>query len=383
MRLIGTLEDEKKTQIFSHFLSEKKIDHQIEIEKETDWGKPSYGISYFHIWTVDEEHLPEAIQWFQHYLQHPEDPIFRIAKAPTRLPPAPPPETQSLRSPSGWEKQPMGIITRLLLAICCILFFLSQILIPTQKIPEKYSGIALFTSPVEKVFLYDFPTSYELISRFIHLYGYDELEDSGSLPPEGARLLQRINETPTWPGFYQLLLKEGWTGVKDGLSKYPTFEKIREGQIWRLFTPCLLHADLLHIFFNLLWLIVLGKQIEQRLSPFRYLFFIIFIGVISNTAQYLMSGPNFLGFSGILVGMLAFIWMRQRHAAWEGYQIDRLTLIFMLLFILGMAGIQFASFVLEKSFAVAFSPNIANVAHLTGGVMGLLFGRLSYFRWRQ
>lgn len=133
----------------------------------------------------------------------------------------------------------------------------------------------------------------------------------------------------------------------------------------------------------MLWLIVLGKQLEQRIKPWRYILFILFIAIISNTAQYLMSGPNFIGFSGVLCGMLAFIWVRQKTAAWEGYQIDRMTLIFMLIFILSMTGIQLLSFLLEKSLDWAISPNIANMAHLTGGLTGYILGRLNFFSWRH
>lgn len=387
MRLIGTLEDERQAQAFSQFLNRKGIPHQIDIKKETDWGSPSYGACQCHIWILDEDHLEDVLNWFQLFIHHPDDPMFQSSGVSKPLTPAeqPSPLTQPSqpRQLSSWEKQPMGRITKSFLAICCILFFLSQLLLPSVQIPERYAGMILFTSPIEKALLYDYPKYYELIDRFLRHYGYEELEHANTLPPEGQRLLKQINQTPMWPGYYQLLLKEGWQSAKTGLESYPTFEKIREGQVWRLFTPCLLHADLLHIFFNMLWLIVLGKQIELRLSPSRYLIFILLIGVGSNTAQYLVSGPNFIGFSGILVGMLAFIWMRQRRAAWEGYQIDRLTLIFMLLFIIGMAGVQFLSFILEKSFNLAFSPNIANMAHLTGGLMGFLFGRLSYFSWRH
>jgi GlpG protein len=133
----------------------------------------------------------------------------------------------------------------------------------------------------------------------------------------------------------------------------------------------------------MLWLIVLGKQIEQRLQPWRYGLFILITAIISNTAQYLMSGPNFIGFSGVLVGMLTFIWVRQKIAAWEGYQIDRLTLIFMLIFVISMAAIQVLSFLAEKSFEFAFSPNIANMAHLIGGLVGYFLGRLNFFSWRH
>jgi len=133
----------------------------------------------------------------------------------------------------------------------------------------------------------------------------------------------------------------------------------------------------------MLWLIVLGKQIEQRLTPWRYAIFILVVGVISNIAQYLMSGPNFIGFSGILIGMLTFVWVRQKRTAWEGYQIDRSSFIFMLIFIFGMAAIQLASFFVEKSFEWSFAPNIANMAHLIGGVVGYILGRLNFFSWRH
>jgi GlpG protein len=392
MRLIGTLDDERKALIFSQFLQQKKILHQIEIQTETDWGSSSYGSHSCNVWIYDEDDLENVLKWFRLFSQNPQDPIFNSP------PPSPilikseqptPASSQSVPTPppipalTPWDKQPMGWMTRTLLVVCCALFFASQLGMPSTTIPERYSGLSLFTSPVEKIFLYDYPKFYQLIDRFIRLYGYEELEHPQDLPSEGQRLLQQISQTPFWPGFYQLLLKEGWQAASKGLSHYPTFEKIREGQLWRLFSPCLLHADILHLFFNMLWLIVLGKQIEQRLQPWRYGIFILIIGIFSNTAQYLMSGPNFIGFSGILCGMLAFIWMRQKIAAWEGYQIDRLTLIFMLLFIIGMAAIQFMSFFLEKSFELAFSPNIANMAHVSGGLIGFLLGRLNFFSWRH
>lgn len=389
MRLIGTLNDERSTQAFSHFLHQKRIPHQIEIQTNNDWGSPSYGSKRCHIWIQDEDDMEKALQWFQLFIENPQDPQFNLGQTSPLIKSEPilplsntPPSTPGSKM-TAWDKQTMGWITRALLAVCTGLFFLSQLWMPSLQVPERYAGLILFTSPVEKVLLYDYPKFYELVDRFLHLYGFEELEHPTDLSSDGQRLLQKINQTPFWPGYYQLLLKGGWQSVKDGLSQYPTFEKIRDGQIWRLFTPCLLHGDLFHLFFNMLWLIVLGKQIEQRLQFWRYGFFILIIAIISNTAQYLMSGPNFIGFSGVLCGMLAFIWVRQKIAAWEGYQIDRLTLIFMLIFIISMVAIQILSFFSEKSFEFAFSPNIANIAHLTGGLVGYLLGRLNLFSWRH
>lgn len=392
MRLIGTLEDERKALTFSHFLHQKGIPHQIEIQTNSDWDSPSYGTSRCQIWIQDEDHLEDVLKWFHLFVDNPQDPTFNISaaspawrKSTAPLPFASDstPRPSSSSTTTSWEKQPMGWMTRSLLTICTILFFLSQLWMPSLKIPERYSGLILFTSPVEKVLLYDYPKFYQLIDRFLRLYGFEELEHPTDLPPDGNRLLQQIHQTPFWPGYYQLMLEGGWQAVKEGLAKYPSFEKIRNGQIWRLVSPCFLHGDLFHLFFNMLWLIVLGKQIEQRLFPLRYSIFIVIIAIISNTAQYLMSGSNFIGFSGVLCGMLAFIWVRQKYAAWEGYQIDRLTLIFMLIFIISMAAIQLLSFFLEKSFAFALSPNIANMAHLTGGATGYILGRLNFFNWRH
>lgn len=397
MRLIGNLDDERKAIVFSQFLQQKGIPHQIEIQTEKDWGSHAYGSHECQVWIYEEEHVEEVTKWLHQFKDDPYHPIFNLSPStPTfkRQPLPPPSQTTGIPSSvppppprkakiSSWDQQPMGWLTRSLLIICSLLFFLSHTLTPNQSIPERYEGLILFTSPIEKVLLFDYPKFYQLLDRFFQNYGFEQLESPQDLPPEGQRLLQRINETPVWPGYYQLILTKGWKAAVDGLSQYPTFEKIKEGQLWRLVSPCLLHGDIFHLFFNMLWLIVLGKQLEQRLKPLRYAIFMIIVGVISNTAQYLMSGSNFIGFSGILCGMLAFIWMRQKYAAWEGYQIDRLTMIFMLLFIIGMAAIQLLSFVLEKSFNLAFSPNIANMAHLAGGMVGFLLGRLNFFSWRH
>ena len=120
-------------------------------------------------------------------------------------------------------------------------------------------------------------------------------------------------------------MKNGWLISKlllsPSSSTLPCSKKSRREKYWRLFTPCLLHNDIFHIFFNMIWLVVLGKQMEMRLSLFRYALFILIAAVVTNTAQYLMSGSNFIGFSGVLCAMLTFIWMRQKKTAWEGYQL--------------------------------------------------------------
>lgn len=401
MRLIGTLHNEKDALNFSLFLNRKSISHQIEISRNTDWGSSDYGSSQARIWIYEEDQTEEAIQWLELFQENPHDPQFNVLKPPpfptessSNQDPFTPSSSSTAqisvneqnRSPktrSSKPQSPMGIVTRLLLLGCCLIFFVSQLLITGKENQVPTSVAALFLSPVEKVLLYDYPHVYDLIDRFITLYGYDNLQEPKDLPPEGYQLIRQINNTPYWQGLYTILKQEEGESASKELQTVPMFEKIRQGEIWRLISPALLHADLFHLFFNMLWLVVLGRQMEQRLGKAHYIFFILLTAIVSNTAQYIMSGPNFVGLSGVLCGMLTFIWTRQRYAPWEGYQLDKMTIIFMLIFIFAMAALQIFSFVLEKSLDVSISPGIANTAHLSGALIGLVLGRMNFFSWRS
>jgi GlpG protein len=277
----------------------------------------------------------------------------------------------------------MGIITRLLLLICCGLFFMNQFLASKIETPPHFPVLTPFTTKIEKNLSYDYPYQYQLISQFIQTYGYEGFQNPQELPREGKFLLRKIKETPVWPGIYSLIQQKGIKAIPNAMKTIPMFEKIQQGQGWRLFTPCLLHADIFHLFFNMLWLIVLGKQIEQRLKIGRYLVFILLTGIFSNTFQYLAGGPNFIGFSGILCAMLAFIWVRQRQTPWEGYQLDRMTMLFIMLFIVSMALLQLFFFFIETATEEAISSGIANTAHLSGALIGYVLGRFNFFSWRH
>lgn len=396
MRLIGTIQDERRGLAFSSFLRKQGIQHQVELSSNTDWGSPEYGTTTCKIWIQDEDRVEEAVKFYTLFMENPHAPQFNGEYA------ALPPKIEILSQPTdseskdkmknanesssslGWEEQAMGPITRFLLILCCLLFFGAQFLIPKEDLAKNTPFIPLFSSPIERAILYDYPKTYELVSQFIAQYGYNALQDTTQLPPEGKALVREINQTPYWQGIYSIFKKQNLnlehpTETLDA----PMFEKIRQGEVWRLFTPCLFHGDLFHLFFNMIWLIVLGKQLEQRLKPVRYILFMLIVGILSNTAQYLVGGPNFIGFSGILCGMLAFVWVRQQRAAWESYQVERSTLVFMLLFVLGMAALQIFSFFLEKTTDISVSPGLANTAHLAGGVIGYALGYLDFFRWKS
>lgn len=255
-------------------------------------------------------------------------------------------------------------LTALLSLLCCLLFFSIQMSMQTGIPP-------LFSSPAEEALLYDYPNVFSQIQELTEKYGRNVF--SYSPPPGAAEKLQAIDATPYWQGLYTLAMRRN---LPDPMP--PLFEKLRQGQVWRLFSPVLLHADLLHLFFNLTWFFVLGKQIELRIGSLRFWWLIFAIAIVSNTAQYLISGPAFLGLSGVVAGLTGFIWTRQKSYG-EPYPLQRVTVYMIFCFILGVAAIEGLLFLLSIMVHENFSLGIANTAHLTGAWMGLQLGKSAFF----
>lgn len=400
MRLIHTLRDQKKGLLLSTFLTAEGIENQLEITSNTDWGSPNYGDVNCNLWIVDEDQVEKAQEWIDKFTADPENPMFkkRVAEISPIIPTITPIEIaeEGKNKASGKAFLPSGVrlsaasqsigklsTTIYLIIICSILFIVDMMTSPqVTTVATELPLMPQLASPLKKETLYDYPAAYELIDKLLKLYNIEQLQNLQELPEPGKMILKQFYQTPYWHGAYTLWLNQFMqlTTIPKGTPEL--FEKIRQGEFWRLITPCLMHHDILHLLFNMLWLIVLGQQMEQRLGARRYILFAVLIGAFSNTCQYLMSGPDFIGYSGIICGMLAFIWMRQKIAAWEGYPLQKTTINFMLFFILAMLAIQLVSLYMEVYHQISISPGIANTAHLSGAAFGALLGRLSFFSWK-
>lgn len=395
MRLIYTTYNSDRGRTLANFLSSEGIENQLEMAKSNDWGQNDYGDTLFRIWVIDEDAADAAEKWAEAFEKDPENPFYQKTGSPTTvIPTILAPGEQTIKSPKidlmnsgnnrnnqngSLKPEPFRTITTGLLMLCILFYLISSMTSPhITSVPAYLPGTPITSAPIEKQFFYDYPRAYELVDKLVKLYGVEKLQFPESLPPEGQFLLKEFNNAPYWEGYYNHLL--AYFKNIEPPNTHPLFEKIKEGEIWRLFTPCLIHASFLHILFNMMWLIVLGKQMEERLNTRRYMLFILIVGIFSNTCQYLMGGPNFLGFSGVVCGMVAFIYVRQKIAPWEGYPLDLSTSLFVLYFILALLGIQLVSFYMEVNHNTSFSPGIANTAHLTGAVMGALLGALPFFR---
>ena len=236
-------------------------------------------------------------------------------------------------------------------------------------------------TPIERSLFFDYPSSMGLLNEMIVQYKLFSIQDVENLSAQERRLWNKLQAAPMWKGVAALLLT--WYKTGNFGPKEPIMEKIRQGEVWRFFTPCLLHKDLFHLLFNMSWLWILGCQIEARLSRIRFFLLIGILGVISNTAQYLMGGPYFLGFSGVVAGMAGFIWMRQKKAPQEKYPLPKPAALFLFYCILAMMSLEAILFIVQMIFPFTTVFNIANTAHIVGGVTGLMLGRGVLFARRR
>jgi len=154
------------------------------------------------------------------------------------------------------------------------------------------------------------------------------------------------------------------------ISEHPAgFPEIVAGEVWRVFTPILLHSGFLHLAFGLLCLLDLGGTLERRHGSLRVLFLVLVLAGISNIAEYLNSGPLPTGLSGVVFGLLGYTWLRGRVTPDAGFRLSPHILIIMfgwlLLGYLRLSGVEM---------------KFPNTAHLAGLVAGIVTGYVTGLR---
>lgn len=138
-------------------------------------------------------------------------------------------------------------------------------------------------------------------------------------------------------------------------------------QWWRLVTPIFIHFGIMHLAFNALWYWELGRRIELRSGSLWLLGLTVLFALVSNIAQWLVSGPTALfgGLSGVLYGLLGYCWLYQLISPNVHFDLPRGVVIMMLVWlVLCLSGV-----VSMLGFGA-----IANAAHVAGLVIGCICG---------
>ena len=142
----------------------------------------------------------------------------------------------------------------------------------------------------------------------------------------------------------------------------PGLVEVSQGEVWRLFTPVIVHGGWVHLLLNMMWLLDLGSMIEGRQGTGRLGLLVLVLAVASNLGQYWMYDANFCGMSGVIYGLLGYVWMKGKFDPSSGLVLHPHTVAMMLIwFFVCLVGIV---------------PGIANGAHAAGLALGVLWGFL-------
>jgi rhomboid protease GlpG len=300
MRLIGHLTDEAGAVAFGDYLLVNGIKNQIESEKAGSWA----------VWVHCDDDLPRAKDFLGQYLANPNDAKYREAGRQARqLTEDEKQDSDAYRKRLHTARQiwpsfllgGLGPVTLILIAISIGVAIYSKMPLSFMGWPER--------EPIKNLFI----TTPQVIDNYL-----------------------------MW---------------------HKGLPEIRAGQIWRLITPIFIHANLLHILFNLLWLRDLGTMIERCQTSWHLLVLVLLTAALSNLGQYMVSGPDFGGMSGVVYGLLGYVWIRGKFDPGSGLFLHRETVIMMIAW-------------LVLCYTGALGP-IANTAHVVGLVSGMAAGFIS------
>jgi GlpG protein len=168
---------------------------------------------------------------------------------------------------------------------------------------------------------------------------------------------------------------------RDDYIVFPGLTPIAHGQVWRLFTPVLLHFGPLHLLGNMMWLYYLGSEIESRRGSWRFATLVLALAAITDLCEYFLGGlrigggglvmhyqPQFGGMSGVVFGLFGYVWMKMRYEPGLGLGLSQQAFVLSLLWFFfcftGRAG------------------SIANASHTSGLIVGIVVGAAPTF-WRR
>ena len=135
------------------------------------------------------------------------------------------------------------------------------------------------------------------------------------------------------------------------------------GEYWRLWTVTLVHADWLHLLFNMWALWIVGPLVERWYGPLRFLIFYLACAATGSVASFAFGGeaPS-VGASGAIFGMFGVI----AAASWIHHPVDRYARA-----IARQIGVLI---LINLAFGFASAGMIDNAAHIGGLLGGLWLG---------
>ncbi len=188
-------------------------------------------------------------------------------------------------------------------------------------------------------------------------------------------------------------LGQGWVGLLQGFPARVLVDLganygplLLYGEYWRLITGAFLHANLVHLLFNMMVLFDVGPAVEEMYGQHRFLCLYLFAAVTGSIASFLWGrGMNLMvGGSGALFGLIGvMIAYGYQHRTALAEQIKSMYLrwaIYGLIFGLIMPGTDNAAHIGGLIGGVIFGLVVSDMPVLTRGAI-LWWRTLNYLGW--
>ncbi len=154
--------------------------------------------------------------------------------------------------------------------------------------------------------------------------------------------------------------------------------RVMMGEVWRIVTPIFLHGGPIHLIFNLIMLVQLGRIVETFEGTWRFSFIVLIIAIASNLLQgltpeqpfgleylsFLGGSPLFVGISGVVFGIFGFLWIKSSLRPDLGISLHPVSVIIMI-------GWLCFGFLMHDS-----ELRMANLCHLGGLLSGMFLGMI-------
>ena len=169
-------------------------------------------------------------------------------------------------------------------------------------------------------------------------------------------------------------------GIKnEGLLAYSYNNLFGRHEWWTLITALVVHGSLGHLLGNMLFLFLFGSALEQKIGPGRLLLVFFTGGIISLLASYLFYDHNIpvVGASGSICAILGLLMI---YSPWK--------ISFLLNFFPMPMGVAALSYMAMNFFMALRNNGYGNTAHtayelhITGFIVGILFGVLWHKDWK-
>lgn len=141
-----------------------------------------------------------------------------------------------------------------------------------------------------------------------------------------------------------------------------SFDYNHPNQWWRFITPMFLHAGIIHIGFNMLLQLTLGRDMEKAIGTVRFILVYLSSGIFGFVLGGNFAAPAIAstGASGCLFGILALV-LVDLFYTWNERQSPGKDLLWL-------------AFDIVISFVLGLLPGLDNFSHIGGFLMGLVLG---------